>query len=199
MHLKINLASENQSCIFRSSVLRQYFRMHSYANGFFHPRSLTLIMTSYATYMTFCRAVIFFQIPVPGPTNCADFYVRLQTCPTYQFKQGRKMKLYIYHGLDNKNVPEDVTHVIIDNSVTIIKKMAFCGCVHLVSIIMGDNVKRIEEYAFCACRALRFVRLTNMLAYIGMGLSSIVILWRLCSSHRLSKRLKIKHSRTADH
>jgi hypothetical protein len=61
------------------SVLSQYFRMHSYTNGFFHPRSPTLIMTSYATYMTFCWAVIFFQIPVPGPTNCADFYVRLQT------------------------------------------------------------------------------------------------------------------------
>ena len=80
MHRKMNLASENQSCIFRSSVLRQYFWMHSYANGFFHPRSPTLIMTPYATYMTFCWAVIFFQIPVPGPTNCADCYVRLQTC-----------------------------------------------------------------------------------------------------------------------
>eukprot|EP01083_Nonionella_stella_P237860 834053_1 len=77
------------------------------------------------------------------------------------------MKLYIYRGLDKEKVPKDVTHVIVDNSVTIIKKEAFCQCKHLVSIIMGDSVKRIEMAAFHGCDALRFVRLSRTLEYIG--------------------------------
>jgi len=77
------------------------------------------------------------------------------------------MKLHIYHGLDGEIVPDDVTHVVVDNSVTVIKKKAFENCGLLVSIIMGDNVKRIEYYAFGACRALRFVRLSRTLEYIG--------------------------------
>ena len=63
------------------------------------------------------------------------------------------MKLYIYQGLDNEEVPKDVTHVIVDNSVTIIKREAFLECRRLVSVIMGDNVKRIEAGAFHYCRA----------------------------------------------
>eukprot|EP00554_Chaetoceros_debilis_P012065 CAMPEP_0194119548 /NCGR_PEP_ID=MMETSP0150-20130528/39903_1 /TAXON_ID=122233 /ORGANISM="Chaetoceros debilis, Strain MM31A-1" /LENGTH=42 /DNA_ID= /DNA_START= /DNA_END= /DNA_ORIENTATION= len=35
------------------------------------------------------------------------------------------MILHIYHGLDNEEVPEDVTHVIVDSSVTVIKENAF--------------------------------------------------------------------------
>jgi len=77
------------------------------------------------------------------------------------------MRLHIYHGLDGEIVPKDVTHVIVDNSVTVIKKSAFFRCKHLVSLIMGDNVKRIEEYAFCHCSAFRFVRLSKTLEYIG--------------------------------
>jgi len=34
---------------------------------------------------------------------------------------------------------------------------------------MGDNVKRIEEDAFDDCRALRFIRLSRTLEYIGPG------------------------------
>ena len=77
------------------------------------------------------------------------------------------MKLYIYRGLDGERVPKDVTHVIVDDSVRIIKKNAFYNCAHLVSIIMGDNVKRIEMFAFRCCYALRFVRLSKTLEYIG--------------------------------
>ena len=77
------------------------------------------------------------------------------------------MRLHIYHGLDGEIVPKDVTHVIVDNSVTVIKKRAFFKCFQLVSLIMGDNVKRIEEYAFIYCRALRFIRLSKALKFIG--------------------------------
>jgi len=78
------------------------------------------------------------------------------------------MRLHIYHGLDyeNEKVPEDVTHVIVDNCVTVIKFGAFSNCELLVSLIMGDSVKRIEEEAFFQCFALRFVRLSKTLEYI---------------------------------
>ena len=77
------------------------------------------------------------------------------------------MKLHIYHGLDGEIVPKDVTHVIVDNSVTVIKKWAFDECTHLVCLIMGDNVKRIEEYALQFCCALLYIRLSKTLEYIG--------------------------------
>jgi len=100
------------------------------------------------------------------------------------------MKLYFYRGLKNEKVPDDVTHVIVDSNVTVIRKRAFLNCRHLVSVIMGDsvkriesdafdscfhlvcvimgnNVKRIKERAFSDCRALRFIRLSKTLEYIG--------------------------------
>eukprot|EP00554_Chaetoceros_debilis_P008716 CAMPEP_0194100150 /NCGR_PEP_ID=MMETSP0150-20130528/1122_1 /TAXON_ID=122233 /ORGANISM="Chaetoceros debilis, Strain MM31A-1" /LENGTH=270 /DNA_ID=CAMNT_0038786479 /DNA_START=129 /DNA_END=938 /DNA_ORIENTATION=- len=77
------------------------------------------------------------------------------------------MKLYIYRGLENEKVPKDVTHVIVDNSVTVIKKKAFEECKLLVCVIMGDNVKRIEGHAFRECIALRFIRLSKTLEFIG--------------------------------
>ena len=67
------------------------------------------------------------------------------------------MKLYFYRGIDNEKVPKDVTRVIVDGSVAIIKKSAICECMHLVSAIMGDNVKRIEQLAFYNCVALRCI------------------------------------------
>jgi hypothetical protein len=75
------------------------------------------------------------------------------------------MKLHIYQG--ETNVPKDVTHVIVHESVTAIKEGAFHTCRYLVSIIMGDNVKRIERYAFYCCIALRFIRLSKTLEHIG--------------------------------
>eukprot|EP01083_Nonionella_stella_P099060 278600_1 len=106
------------------------------------------------------------------------------------------MILHYYHGLDNdeEKVPKDVTHVIVDDSVTVIKECAFfkckqlvsfimgdtgtCSvtviekeaffmCEQLVSITMGDSVKKIEEYAFERCEHLRFIRLSKTLEYIG--------------------------------
>jgi hypothetical protein len=77
------------------------------------------------------------------------------------------MKLRIYRGLINETVPEDVTHVIVHESVTVIKKDVFSVCEYLVSVIMGDSVKIIERSAFYQCRALRFVRLSRTLECIG--------------------------------
>ena len=69
-------------------------------------------------------------------------------------------------------------------SITVIKKYAFSRRVHLVSVIMGDNVKRIERAAFFYCLALRFVRLSKALEYIGDYAS------RSCESLFLPSTLK---------
>ena len=77
------------------------------------------------------------------------------------------MRLYIYQGLDNDKIPLDATHVIVDDSITVIKGKTFSKCKHLVTVIMGDNIKIIEDYALCGCRALRFLRLSKTLELIG--------------------------------
>lgn len=81
----------------------------------------------------------------------------------------RTMRRYIYQGLDKEIIPWDVSHVVVDEGVTVIKECAFETSTgsHIVSVIMGDNVKRIEESAFCCCYALRFIRLSKTLEYIG--------------------------------
>eukprot|EP00554_Chaetoceros_debilis_P015942 CAMPEP_0194125528 /NCGR_PEP_ID=MMETSP0150-20130528/59510_1 /TAXON_ID=122233 /ORGANISM="Chaetoceros debilis, Strain MM31A-1" /LENGTH=693 /DNA_ID=CAMNT_0038819339 /DNA_START=83 /DNA_END=2167 /DNA_ORIENTATION=- len=106
------------------------------------------------------------------------------------------MKLCLYKGLAGEKVPDDVTHVIVDESVTVIKERAFYKCEHLVSVIMDEDVKRIEGWAFYHCYALRFVRLSKTLEYIGLGafcrcesLEALFLL--LCPSFiRLSKTLE---------
>ncbi len=77
------------------------------------------------------------------------------------------MRLYIYRGFENEFAPKNVSHAIIDDSVTIIKQHAFLECRNLVSVIMGDNVKKIEKWAFLYCFNLKYIRLSKTLEYIG--------------------------------
>ena len=102
-----------------------------------------------------------------------------------------KVKQIVFHkylGRDDEEVPKDVTHVIVDESVTIIKKFAFYKCKRLVCLIMRDTVKRIGDFAFWECIALRFVRLSKILEYIGefdfFSCESLEALFLPCSSHR---------------
>ena len=86
----------------------------------------------------------------------ADNFSDTQYTQPYSINQALKqyivnMQLYFYRGLENEKVPKGVTHVIIDNSVTSIKKNAFYLCYRLVYVIMGDNIKRIEYDAFWYC------------------------------------------------
>ena len=82
------------------------------------------------------------------------------------------MRLCINRGFDDERVPKDATHVIVDESVTMIKEYAFNWCEILVSIIMGDNatsdnVKTVEEFAFYKFHDLRFIRLSKTLDFVG--------------------------------
>ena len=81
------------------------------------------------------------------------------------------MRLHIYRGLSlrDENIPRDVTHVIVDDSVTVIKSSAFIFRQQLVSVVMTEksNVIEIEMHAFSNCISLKYVRLAKALKYIG--------------------------------
>ena len=62
--------------------------------------------------------------------------------------------IFVYTG-GEQVVPRDVTHVIVDKSVKIIRRRAFGSRRCLVSIEMHDGIEIIEEGAFCYCTSLR--------------------------------------------
>eukprot|EP00554_Chaetoceros_debilis_P015036 CAMPEP_0194111396 /NCGR_PEP_ID=MMETSP0150-20130528/10405_1 /TAXON_ID=122233 /ORGANISM="Chaetoceros debilis, Strain MM31A-1" /LENGTH=328 /DNA_ID=CAMNT_0038800813 /DNA_START=124 /DNA_END=1110 /DNA_ORIENTATION=+ len=74
---------------------------------------------------------------------------------------------YRYLGSANEDIPWDVSHIIVDNSVTIIKKNAFSMCQNIESVIMGDSVRIIEAEAFFKCINLEVIRLSKSLQRIG--------------------------------
>ncbi len=55
--------------------------------------------------------------------------------------------VFVYMGGDQE-VPEDVTHAIVDRSVDTIRARAFMNCRHLISLEMHDGVKIIEHGSF---------------------------------------------------
>ena len=77
------------------------------------------------------------------------------------------MILYLYRGYINEEVPIDVTHAIIHDTVTSIKEQAFMECFNLVSVIMGDQVIFIQSRAFRRCSSLRYIRISKTLLSIG--------------------------------
>ena len=70
---------------------------------------------------------------------------------------------FVYQGGDQE-VPEDVTHVIIDRSVKIIPERAFYQRInsYLVSMEMHDGVERIERQVFDGCHSLKGIKLTSV-------------------------------------
>jgi len=66
------------------------------------------------------------------------------------------MRRYNYTGEDHV-VPDDVTHVTIDESVAVIPANAFRGNRNIVEVLCDVNVKKIEENAFNYCPSLRRV------------------------------------------
>ena len=86
--------------------------------------------------------------------------------------------IFVYMG-GEQLVPRDVTHVIVDKSVKIIRRSAFFEGDCLVSIEMHDGIEIIEEWAFCYCTSLRgsmrlpSVRVVRSWAFAGTGLTDV--------------------------
>jgi hypothetical protein len=62
--------------------------------------------------------------------------------------------IFVYMG-GEQVVPRDVTHVIVDESVKIIRQRAFRDRRRLASIEMHDEIETIEEEAFFGCISLK--------------------------------------------
>ena len=61
--------------------------------------------------------------------------------------------VFVYMGGDQV-VPDEITHTIIDQSVTIVRRRAFKNRRQLVSVIFHDGVEIVEEEAFQYCKSL---------------------------------------------
>eukprot|EP00986_Skeletonema_menzelii_P009925 scaffold4641_cov57-Skeletonema_menzelii.AAC.2 len=69
--------------------------------------------------------------------------------------------IFVYMG-GNQEVPNGVTHAIIDPSVKIVPSMAFWNRRQLVSVIFHDGVEIIERDAFAGCKSLRGIKLLGV-------------------------------------
>eukprot|EP00986_Skeletonema_menzelii_P010831 scaffold5410_cov112-Skeletonema_menzelii.AAC.1 len=69
--------------------------------------------------------------------------------------------IFVYMGGDQE-VPDGVTHAVIDPSVKIVPRRAFYYLEELVSVIFHDDVEIIEEAAFYLCESLRGIKLLGV-------------------------------------
>eukprot|EP00986_Skeletonema_menzelii_P004538 scaffold1553_cov119-Skeletonema_menzelii.AAC.1 len=69
--------------------------------------------------------------------------------------------IFVYMG-GHQEVPDGVTHAIIDPSVTIVPRRAFSYRRQLVSVIFHDGVEIIERAAFEECESLRGIKLLGV-------------------------------------
>ena len=61
---------------------------------------------------------------------------------------------------------EEITQLVLDDSVTAIPDYAFSGCAQLTDIVISDNVTSIGERAFYNCTSLTGVTIGNGITYI---------------------------------
>ena len=76
---------------------------------------------------------------------------------------------------------DDLTSVVIPNSVTTIAKEAFYTCYKMTSVTIGNSVTTIEEAAFNGCRVLETLTIPSSVtsiekgAFAGCAITSLVI------------------------
>jgi hypothetical protein len=74
---------------------------------------------------------------------------------------------YVYLYTGGAAVPKDVTHVRVDESVTIISDRAFMDCIYLQEVELPDGILIIECDAFFKCNSLRRINIPSTVEEIG--------------------------------
>jgi hypothetical protein len=75
-------------------------------------------------------------------------------------EQAERVNIFVYTG--EQEVPDDITHVIIDRSVKIVPLMAFKRRRYLVSVETHDGIEKIGGSAFYKCTSLREIKLPGV-------------------------------------
>ena len=69
---------------------------------------------------------------------------------------------YVYMGQEGEIIPLGATHIIVHESVTVIRTWAFHQHPNIVEIICHEKVEKIEEWAFYNCPSLRRVIMSGV-------------------------------------
>ena len=77
----------------------------------------------------------------------------------------RRKDVFVYS--EGKDVPKDVTNVIIEEGVTSIGFQAFRGCTSLTSVTIPEGVISIGDCAFEFCTSLTSVTIPDSVTTIG--------------------------------
>ncbi len=95
-----------------------------------------------------------------------DTYIRILSVEKYLSIDGLGKIMGIRH-LINDEINEEITELVIPNSVTSIGESAFVYCSSLISITIPDSVTSIGEYAFYNCTSLTSITIPESVTSIG--------------------------------
>ena len=79
--------------------------------------------------------------------------------------ENNRNSVYLYTG--GNAVPKDVTHVRVDESVTIIPDVAFMHCDNLEEVELPDGILIIGRHAFYGCTSLTGISIPSTVKEIG--------------------------------
>ena len=101
----------------------------------------------------------------------------------------RAYRRFVYRG-GKQQVPLNVTHAIVDENVTFIRRDAFRDQLsshrrRLVWIVMHDGVKIIEEDALSSCTSLRAIKLTGVEVIEGGAFNDFTALMDVTFGNKL--------------
>mmetsp|Transcript_15682 Transcript_15682/g.43251 ORF Transcript_15682/g.43251 Transcript_15682/m.43251 type:complete len:384 (-) Transcript_15682:331-1482(-) len=77
---------------------------------------------------------------------------------------------YVYKGRPGETVPKTVVHVVIQESVRVIRAYAFANCPKLESVDFSSNngiVVAIHQLAFANCQCLKAIALPDSIVHLG--------------------------------
>ena len=75
--------------------------------------------------------------------------------------------VFLYTGQNRSEIPDDVVHVKIDDSVKVLPSEAFSECKQMITIEFNDGLERIEGRAFVNCHSLRNPQIPPTVRSIG--------------------------------
>ena len=71
--------------------------------------------------------------------------------------EGGNIVWFTYTGADGEVIPDEATHIIVDEGCTVVRARAFRRHRNIVEVICSDDVEKIELDAFFCCPSLRRV------------------------------------------